>query len=215
MLFSLFMLFLLYLFCVYFLLFFFFSSRRRHTRCALVTGVQTCALPILSSTPNRPRPATRRSRKATCPEPPSFILRSSALWLYRPHDSSHLSARRPAHVRRRSRDDAHACGLRRGRWGQEGHALCRARRQHPVSCGAGPARSRPVQARRGAVRRGRAPASLFALGAPRTVDERFFLLYGPRIYAVDRGGGAFPVDPSGQQGPPQRLLSARALLFRT
>src|SRR3546814_1694948 len=31
------------LFCV---VFFFFSSRRRHTRCALVTGVQTCALPI-------------------------------------------------------------------------------------------------------------------------------------------------------------------------
>src|SRR3546814_1397817 len=29
------------------MLFFFFSSRRRHTRCALVTGVQTCALPIL------------------------------------------------------------------------------------------------------------------------------------------------------------------------
>src|SRR3546814_5559671 len=28
---------------------FFFSSRRRHTRCALVTGVQTCALPILLS----------------------------------------------------------------------------------------------------------------------------------------------------------------------
>src|SRR3546814_1475890 len=33
----------LYLVCF---LFFFFSSRRRHTRCALVTGVQTCALPI-------------------------------------------------------------------------------------------------------------------------------------------------------------------------
>src|SRR3546814_987069 len=31
--------------CFYF---FFFSSRRRHTRCALVTGVQTCALPISS-----------------------------------------------------------------------------------------------------------------------------------------------------------------------
>src|SRR3546814_4136893 len=30
-----------YLFCC-----FLFSSRRRHTRCALVTGVQTCALPI-------------------------------------------------------------------------------------------------------------------------------------------------------------------------
>src|SRR3546814_8967016 len=26
---------------------FFFSSRRRHTRCALVTGVQTCALPLV------------------------------------------------------------------------------------------------------------------------------------------------------------------------
>src|SRR3546814_7463281 len=34
--------------CIFslFLLLFFFSSRRRHTRCALVTGVQTCALPI-------------------------------------------------------------------------------------------------------------------------------------------------------------------------
>src|SRR3546814_7863487 len=35
---------------------FFFSSRRRHTRCALVTGVQTCALPILS--------AVRRARSS-------------------------------------------------------------------------------------------------------------------------------------------------------
>src|SRR3546814_5407597 len=30
----------------FFVLLFFLSSRRRHTRCALVTGVQTCALPI-------------------------------------------------------------------------------------------------------------------------------------------------------------------------
>src|SRR3546814_3088378 len=29
---------------------FLFSSRRRHTRCALVTGVQTCALPISDQT---------------------------------------------------------------------------------------------------------------------------------------------------------------------
>src|SRR3546814_1081975 len=35
----------------FFFFFFFFSSRRRHTRCALVTGVQTCALPIFA----RPR----------------------------------------------------------------------------------------------------------------------------------------------------------------
>src|SRR3546814_10961478 len=33
-------------YCVRVCGFFFFSSRRRHTRCALVTGVQTCALPI-------------------------------------------------------------------------------------------------------------------------------------------------------------------------
>src|SRR3546814_8810403 len=32
--------------CVMFCWLFCFSSRRRHTRCALVTGVQTCALPI-------------------------------------------------------------------------------------------------------------------------------------------------------------------------
>src|SRR3546814_3158931 len=35
--------------CSVFLIFF-FSSRRRHTRCALVTGVQTCALPICDMT---------------------------------------------------------------------------------------------------------------------------------------------------------------------
>src|SRR3546814_6477990 len=32
--------------CFMSVILFFFSSRRRHTRCALVTGVQTCALPI-------------------------------------------------------------------------------------------------------------------------------------------------------------------------
>src|SRR3546814_5947416 len=36
----------------FFFLFFFFSSRRRHTRCALVTGVQTCALPIFVTSPS-------------------------------------------------------------------------------------------------------------------------------------------------------------------
>src|SRR3546814_19853444 len=34
-------------------LLFFFSSRRRHTRCALVTGVQTCALPIYATADNQ------------------------------------------------------------------------------------------------------------------------------------------------------------------
>src|SRR3546814_20823754 len=35
---------------------FFFSSRRRHTRCALVTGVQTCALPIYAYAWNKHLP---------------------------------------------------------------------------------------------------------------------------------------------------------------
>src|SRR3546814_1956502 len=52
------------------LFFFFFSSRRRHSRCALVTGVQTCALPIcrerfnqrLYMRRNRGRPRERLGR---------------------------------------------------------------------------------------------------------------------------------------------------------
>src|SRR3546814_14290048 len=47
---------------------FFFSSRRRHTRCALVTGVQTCALPICDRPalplPDGPGPALARMGQA-------------------------------------------------------------------------------------------------------------------------------------------------------
>ena len=47
-----------------FMLCFFFSSRRRHTRCADVTGVQTCALPIcpLCTLSNRERTEPFRKR---------------------------------------------------------------------------------------------------------------------------------------------------------
>src|SRR3546814_4701580 len=38
-----------FVFVYVFFCLFFFSSRRRHTRCALVTGVQTCALPICAA----------------------------------------------------------------------------------------------------------------------------------------------------------------------
>src|SRR3546814_3428797 len=41
-----------------FIFFFFFSSRRRHTRCALVTGVQTCALPISPKSSPKSSPKT-------------------------------------------------------------------------------------------------------------------------------------------------------------
>src|SRR3546814_6596228 len=43
--------------------YFFFSSRRRHTRCALVTGVQTCALPISGA-----EPVIRRLRESLIAE---------------------------------------------------------------------------------------------------------------------------------------------------
>src|SRR3546814_1383889 len=58
----------LFSFCYLLFSFFFFSSRRRHTRCALVTGVQTCALPIYAA-----RHSTRRRRLAEAdrlPDPP-------------------------------------------------------------------------------------------------------------------------------------------------
>src|SRR3546814_1406335 len=81
---------------------FFFSSRRRHTRCALVTGVQTCALPI-SRDPRAAgrergsyRPGARRCEPVGMIIPPpvddrtatdiafaaSVIVRDSAIWLY-------------------------------------------------------------------------------------------------------------------------------------
>src|SRR3546814_2309453 len=48
--------------------FFFFSSRRRHTRCALVTGVQTCALPICAAP--EPAPAPTPAPSAASAPPP-------------------------------------------------------------------------------------------------------------------------------------------------
>src|SRR3546814_7800180 len=42
---------------------FFFSSRRRHTRCALVTGVQTCALPISTAADGHREDEKRDERK--------------------------------------------------------------------------------------------------------------------------------------------------------
>src|SRR3546814_3061721 len=46
---------------------FFFSSRRRHTRCALVTGVQTCALPILIRAAQRIRDMPRTTASSETP----------------------------------------------------------------------------------------------------------------------------------------------------
>src|SRR3546814_18095835 len=48
--------------------FFFFSSRRRHTRCALVTGVQTCALPITPEAKRRALEAAAAAIRARAGE---------------------------------------------------------------------------------------------------------------------------------------------------
>src|SRR3546814_1175812 len=61
---------------------FFFASRRRHTRCALVTGVRPCALPIYGSSRRRWAKAARL--------PSSFLLiaeivEAEKAW---PHSSS-------------------------------------------------------------------------------------------------------------------------------
>src|SRR3546814_17551665 len=64
--------------------FFFFSSRRRHTRCALVTGVQTCALPIClrscvmpagTSVLHGSRGGTPRNPPGTDPQRPDGVQR--------------------------------------------------------------------------------------------------------------------------------------------
>src|SRR3546814_2659738 len=73
-------------------LFFFFSSRRRHTRCALVTGVQTCALPIFCfMQPGEPTmnssgkktakgsfPTISRAHHTACPRPSGSCCRTKA-----------------------------------------------------------------------------------------------------------------------------------------
>src|SRR3546814_11246922 len=54
---------------------FFFSSRRRHTRCALVTGVQTCALPILGAG----RPVSFQELMTELAKPPIGLRQGPAL----------------------------------------------------------------------------------------------------------------------------------------
>src|SRR3546814_8923642 len=79
-------------------LLFFFSSRRRHTRCALVTGVQTCALPIYANAPFlRSDEEQRLNRKAL-----GFLagivvlLVVAAIFVYNSATSGEEEVRKPA-----------------------------------------------------------------------------------------------------------------------
>src|SRR3546814_8571661 len=55
-------------------MFIFFSSKRRHTRCALVTGVQTCALPIYKTRRAGLLPFPRHRKHPTLPPIPGGPL---------------------------------------------------------------------------------------------------------------------------------------------
>src|SRR3546814_13368897 len=122
--------------CVNIFVFFFFSSRRRHTRCALVTGVQTCALPIYVSLPafrpfSSPRaslPQALRQPRCLPPFSPPASSRRASPWLRLPparprRPSSPLPlwpASSPAsHVHRRGHDRCRGRGI--------GRASCRER----------------------------------------------------------------------------------------
>src|SRR3546814_14219947 len=76
------------------MVFFFFSSRRRHTRCALVTGVQTCALPILTKLCTLPRAVLRLLRVvASSSRSPSSSVETEAIASLKSRTTSSFSAR--------------------------------------------------------------------------------------------------------------------------
>src|SRR3546814_10444195 len=70
--------------------FFFVSSRRRHTRCSLVTGVQTCALPISLRPGSAPEPRLRtwgslagmkKRTSVSPPQPPAALDLIPSGWI--------------------------------------------------------------------------------------------------------------------------------------
>src|SRR3546814_2138522 len=105
--------------------FFFFSSRRRHTRCALVTGVQTCALPIfrfpLRKASGDEPPRGGRVIPLPCPGPGTCYLAPR-----RRHPVAHAEPRQPTHLEKKST----SCGMTRSeerRVGKECVSTCRSR----------------------------------------------------------------------------------------
>src|SRR3546814_6071201 len=90
---------------------FFFSSRRRHTRCALVTGVQTCALPIFGTADQ----AGPFRGEAECG---ARAAREAGARRSRAHARASAADRLPTLYRRAgppSRSDCRACGRRERR----------------------------------------------------------------------------------------------------
>src|SRR3546814_2712495 len=76
---------------------FFFSSRRRHTRCALVTGVQTCALPIWSEWADARRwPAPHRAGRPLLQTPRRAMSSVGGRTAFSATQSGRAGRRRPA-----------------------------------------------------------------------------------------------------------------------
>src|SRR3546814_8051367 len=102
------------------LLLFFFSSRRRHTRCALVTGVQTCALPICGGpNPQKTAECLAYAKARTGAEPAKAVERH---WVQiasgrnkddMPREWARLKAKAPAVLARRTPYVAAASGTNR------------------------------------------------------------------------------------------------------
>src|SRR3546814_5180157 len=92
------------------MLVFFFSSRRRHTRCALVTGVQTCALPIcqvlnVALTGQSSRNGYRYTEEA--------LSAAAQLYAGKPVFLDHAGARQRSEERRVGKECVSTC---RSRW---------------------------------------------------------------------------------------------------
>src|SRR3546814_7995046 len=104
--------------------FFFFSSRRRHTRCALVTGVQTCALPI-SAVP-------RQERQSILGDLDQFRMDVAAVETLSPRLQCLLQGREDRQ-RARARDQEVASAARRIEYGSSSGHVDRGAAHHPVA----------------------------------------------------------------------------------
>ena len=94
------------------------------------------------------------------------------------------------------------------------HPLCRPRRRHALQSSPRQRLDQGNYAAAAAVRRGRAPASLFDLGAPRAADERVQLLCRPRIIpkAIDSAQRFLSIHPGNRDAPYAYYLVALELL---
>src|SRR3546814_4541653 len=106
-------------------IFFFFSSRRRHTRCALVTGVQTCALPI--SLPRIADVLEARQRKLDDDLKKAAALKDEAAAILAEYEKMRATAQASAHeALQKAQDEMKGEAERQGK-AQIGRASCRER----------------------------------------------------------------------------------------